>query len=51
MEDHSIPKGQPWRKPGSAWWSCEQMGHEGGPGQPSGGGGTMDNVITAIIVC
>jgi len=35
MGDHSIPKGQPRRRPGSAWWRCEQMGHEGGPAQPS----------------
>ena len=30
MGDHSIPKDQPWRRPGSALWRCEQMGHEGG---------------------
>src|SRR6218665_198443 len=29
MGDHSIPKGQPQKRPGSAWWRCEQMGHEG----------------------
>jgi len=38
MEDHSIPKGQPRRRPGSAWWRCEQMELEWGPAQPSGGG-------------
>ena len=27
--DHSIPKGRPRRRPGSALWRCEQMGHEG----------------------
>jgi len=25
MEDHSIPKGQPRKRPGSAWWRCEQI--------------------------
>jgi len=39
MGDYSIPKGQPRRRPGSAWLRCEQMGREGGPAQPSGGGG------------
>jgi len=38
MGDHSIPKGQPRRRPGSAWWRCERRGHEGGPAQPSRGG-------------
>jgi len=28
MGDHSIPKGQPRRRPDSAWWRCEQTGHE-----------------------
>jgi len=40
--DHSIPKGQPRRRPGSAWWRCEQMGHEGGPAQPSEGDGCSE---------
>jgi len=31
MGDHFRPKGQPRRRPGSAWWRCEQMEHEGGP--------------------
>ena len=38
MGDHSTPKGQPRKRPGSAWWRCEQMGHEGGPAQPNEGG-------------
>jgi len=39
MGDHFRPKGQPRRKPGSAWRSCEQMGHEESPAQPIGSGG------------
>ena len=38
MGDHSIPKGQPRKRLGSAWCRCEQMGHEGGPAQPNEGG-------------
>jgi len=41
MGDHSIPKGQTRIRPSSAWWRCEQMGHEGGPAQPSEGGGYL----------
>src|SRR6218665_1816025 len=48
MEDLSIPKGQPWRRPGSAWCSCEQMGHEGGPAQPSEGDGCSECCFTHI---
>jgi len=39
MRDHSMPKGQPRRRPCSAWRRCQQMGREGGPAQPSGGSG------------
>ena len=38
MGDHSRPKGQPRRRPGSAWRRYEQIGHEGGLAQLSGGG-------------
>src|SRR6218665_2015094 len=58
MGDYSIPKGQPRRRPGSVWWRCEQMGHDGGPAQPSGGGwysnygylvGNMSNVHNGYL--
>jgi len=42
MGDHSISKGQLRRRPGSAWWRCKQMGHEGGPAQPNEGGGCSE---------
>src|SRR6218665_4227812 len=32
-------KGPTTRRPGSAWWKCEKMGHEGGPAQSSEGDG------------
>jgi len=42
MGDHSITKGQPRKRPGSASWRCEQMGHEGSPAQPNEGGGCSE---------
>src|SRR6218665_1674464 len=42
MGDHSIPKSQPQRRPGSAWWRCEQMGHEEGLAQQNEGGGCSE---------
>jgi len=39
MGDYSRPKSQPQRRPSFARRKYAQMGHEGGPGQPSGGSG------------
>src|SRR6218665_1755163 len=48
MGDHSIQKGQPRKRPGSAWWRFEQMGHEGGPDQPNEGGERRWRVLRAV---
>jgi len=50
MGDHSKSKGQPRRKPGSAWRRYEQMGHEGGSAQPSEGGGYSDITLAIIVI-
>ena len=48
QRDHSIPKGQPKRRPGNALRRYEQMGHEGGHAQPSGGGGYSKGRATKV---
>ena len=53
LGDHFIPKGQPRKRPGSAWWKCEQMGRERGPAQPtinhSSGSGSIPILFFPIL--